>query len=232
MSSIKIHNQDQNAEGSGWWQSIDISGKDLNHVTIKGWGGNISYIVKLARCWNSETTDWVWSLDACFYTRLRGHGINCDIYECFNHAAWMSSAWALHDTCDLSESTSNPGHADMRFEYCILLQLQWQSYGKLQWCLSSVTTAVGSGRLVTSLNRRWALANLTYSLVVARNRTEVDECLLNLLPVHRTEGGVMPTGPAACACLYRTEGGVLHLQTCCFLNLHSGNSTLQRHAFL
>ena len=67
----------------------------------------------------------------------------------------MSSAWALHDTCDLSESTSNPGQADMRFEYCIiLLQLQWQSYGKLQWCLSSVATAVGSGRLVTSLNRR------------------------------------------------------------------------------
>ena len=29
-------------------------------------------------------------------------------------------------------------------------------------------------------------------------------------------GGWMPTGPAACACLYRTEGGVLHLQTCCF----------------
>ena len=34
MASIKIHNQNQNAEGSGWWQSIDISGKDLNHTTI------------------------------------------------------------------------------------------------------------------------------------------------------------------------------------------------------
>ena len=34
MVSIAIHNQNQNVEGMGWWQSIDISGKDLNHTKL------------------------------------------------------------------------------------------------------------------------------------------------------------------------------------------------------
>ena len=215
MASIKIHNQNQNAEGSGWWQSIDISGKDLNHTTIDWVEVEI-----FPRLWSSQDAgtakllDELGVLTPAFILDFEGAASTATS----TNASIMLLGWVVHGPCTT--------HVTCPSLLLIQVMQTWglntASYcsfrGKAMASFSgsfcSVATAVGSGRLVTYLNgvESWPGWRTVWWWHGTRWRWS---------KAYR---------PAACACTGQREAFFTY--TCCFLNLRSWNFKLQRHAFL